>query len=144
MLGRCRPRLGPRYGAHVELFAANQVVLIAAGIGARGPLRLSEGRIAGARCYGTAVTLEPTGVVLIRAGTRVTLADVFRSWGEPLTAERLAGFSAPAGSTVRLYVNGRPHPGPVGSLVLTRHAEVVLEVGPYVPPHPAYTFPPGS
>jgi len=27
---------------------------------------------------------------------------------------------------------------------LTAHAEVVLEVGPYVPPHRSYTFPPDS
>jgi hypothetical protein len=28
-------------------------------------------------------------------------------------------------------------------VVLARHAEIVLEVGPHVPPHPAYHFPPG-
>ncbi len=82
--------------------------------------------------------------MLIRPGTRFTLSELFRAWGEPLTPHRLAGFAAPAGGRVRLYVDGRPHPGPVGSLVLARHAEVVLEVGPYVPPHPAYTFPPGA
>jgi len=27
--------------------------------------------------------------------------------------------------------------------VLRRHAEIVLEIGPYVPPHARYTFPPG-
>jgi hypothetical protein len=27
---------------------------------------------------------------------------------------------------------------------LTPHAEIVLEVGPQVPPHTTYTFPPGS
>jgi len=27
---------------------------------------------------------------------------------------------------------------------LARHSEIVLEVGPYVPPHRSYTFPPGT
>jgi len=27
---------------------------------------------------------------------------------------------------------------------LTRHAEIVLEVGPHVPPHSSYMFPPGT
>jgi hypothetical protein len=27
---------------------------------------------------------------------------------------------------------------------LTRHAEIVLEVGPHVPSHSSYAFPPGS
>jgi hypothetical protein len=144
VLGPCQRRLGPRTGVHVELFAENRVVLVAAGIGVRGPLRRDAGRIAGAGCYGSLVTLEPTGVILMRPGARLTLADVFRSWGEPLSAHELAGFSAPAGSAVRLYVDGRRRPVSPGALVLTPHAEVVLEVGPYVPPHRTYTFPPGT
>jgi hypothetical protein len=48
---------------------------------------------------------------------------VFRSWGQPLSATRLASFRA---------------------VPLTRHAEIVLEVGPHVPPHSSYAFPPGS
>ena len=45
VVGPCRASLGPRFGAHVELFAANRVVLIAAAIGTRPPLRFSAGRI---------------------------------------------------------------------------------------------------
>lgn len=144
VLGPCRPGLGPRQGVHVELFAENRVVLVAAGIGVRGPVRLDAGRIAGARCYGALVTLEPTGVVLLRPRLRLTLADLFRSWGQPLSRRRLAGFRVPPGGTVRLYVGGRRRAGSPGALVLTPHAEIVLEVGPYVPPHPKYRFPPGS
>jgi dihydroxyacid dehydratase/phosphogluconate dehydratase len=35
-------------------------------------------------------------------------------------------------------------PGAPGAVPLTRHAEIVLEVGPHVPPHSSYAFPPGS
>jgi hypothetical protein len=142
--GRCRSTLGTRVGAHVELFAANRVVLIAAGIGTRPPVSYSAGRIAKAHCYGDLVTLEPTGVVLVRRGSRLTLSDLFRSWGQPLSERRLASFSAGAGRRVRVYVDGRPRSGAPGAVPLSAHSEIVLEVGPHVPPHSAYTFPPGS
>jgi hypothetical protein len=137
--GACRASLGPRVGVHVELFAANRVVLVAAGIGVRAPLARSGGRITGARCYGDLVTLEPTGVVLIRPGARLTLADLFRGWGRPLSARGLLSFRGP----VSVFVDGRRRVGPPQAVALARHAEIVLEVGPHVPPHPAYHFPPG-
>jgi hypothetical protein len=140
VLGACRPGLGHRTGVHVEVFAQDRVVLLAAGIGARPPLRHSEGRITGASCFGSLVTLEPTGVVLTRPGTRLTVGDLFRSWGQPLSAREILSFRGP----VRTYVGGHPRPGPASSVPLTRHAEIVLEVGPYVPPHPSYHFPPGT
>ena len=144
IVGRCRSRLGPRDGVHVELFAANRVVLLAAGIGTRPPLRFAAGRIARAACYGDLVTLEPTGVVLVRAGARMRLADLFRSWGEPLSSHRLASFRPASGKRVLAYVGGRPWRQPPGRIPLRRHAEVVVEVGPPVAPHSRYTFPPGS
>jgi hypothetical protein len=125
----------------VELFAENRVVLIATGIGTRPPLRFSSGRIFGAGCFGALVTLEPTGVVLVTPGPRLTVADLFRSWGQPLSGSRLAGFSASRGSQVAVFVDGRRRPGPPGAVALTAHAEIVLEVGPYVPPHSSYPFP---
>ena len=140
ILGRCRPALGPRVGVHVEVFAADRVVLVAAGIGVRGPVRRLEGRITAARCFGELVTLEPTGVVLVAPGTRATVADLFRSWGRPLATGRLLSFTG----RVRAYVAGRRVGGAAGRVALTPHAEIVLEVGPFVPPHAAYHFPPGS
>jgi hypothetical protein len=141
VLGRCAGGLGPRAGVHVEVFAANRVVLIPAGIGTRPPRGFSEGRIARARCYGALVTLDPTGLVLVRPGARLHLADLFRSWGQPLTTDRLLTFRT--ATKVRVFVNGRVWPGMPQSVPLRRHAEIVLEVGPYVPPHAAYTFPRG-
>jgi hypothetical protein len=144
VIGRCRPALGSRVGVHVELFAANQVVLVAAGIGTRPPLRHSAGRITGARCYGDLATLEPTGVVLVRRGARLTLADLFRSWGQPLSSRQIASFPAGSGRSVEVFVDGRRRRGAPGKVPLSAHSEIVLEVGPHVPPHNFYTFPPGS
>ncbi len=119
--GGCQTMPGRRL-AHIELFGANRVLLIPAGVGHR------------AGCYGNVVTTDPTGTVHYRAGA--TLADLFRAWGEPLSATRLACFSGP----VRYYLAGRRvRRAPA----LTEHAEIVIEVGPYVPPHSSYTFPAG-
>jgi hypothetical protein len=143
VIGRCRRRLGPRIGVHVELFAANHVVIVPAGIGVRHPLSTSAGQITHARCYGDLVTLGPTGVVLVRAGQRLSLSDLFRSWGQPLSASRLASFTAPMKMGVRVFINGRRWQGEPGAAALGRHFEIVLEVGPDVPPHASFTFPPG-
>ncbi len=119
--GGCARRLGNEE-AHIELFGANRVILIPAGVGH------SPG------CYGNVATTDPTGTVHFRSGA--TLADLFTAWGQPLSATRLASFPG----TVRYYVAGRRvHAVPS----LSEHAEIVIEVGPYVPPHSSYTFPPG-
>jgi hypothetical protein len=142
--GSCARSLGPRVGVHVEVFAANHVLLLPAGIGVRRPWTTLDGRITGAPCYGALVTLDPTGLVLVRPGARLTVADLFRSWGQPLSATRLASFAASPGTRVAVFVGGRPRPGSPAAVPLTRHAEIVLEVGPHVPPHSSYAFPPGT
>jgi hypothetical protein len=142
--GACALPLGPRDGVHVEVFADNRVLLLPAGIGTGPPFTALDGRIIRAKCYGALVTLDPTGVVLVRAGADGTLGALFRSWGEPLSATSLASFSAPARSRVAVFVNGRQWRGAPSAVPLTRHAEIVLEVGPRVPPHPSYAFPPGT
>ena len=142
VIGRCRARLGPRFGVHVEVFAANRVVLVAAGIGARRPWALSAGRITSARCFGALVTVEPTGVVLISRGALLSVGGLFRSWGQPLSDRKLAGFEARPGRRVIAFVDGHRWAGSPARIPLVKHAEIVLEVGPFVPPHDSYTFPP--
>jgi hypothetical protein len=130
--------LGRREQAHIEVFAENRVMLLAAGIGTRAPRRFSDARLTAAACFGDAVTLDPTGTVYFRAGTAVTLKDLFREWGQPLSRQRIATF---AGRAVRIYIDGRPRRGAPGQVVLRQDAEIVLEVGPFVPPHSSFTFP---
>jgi hypothetical protein len=129
---------------HVEVFAANRVVIVAAEIGTRAPRTVSAGRIGSARCYGALVTLDSTGVVLVRRGSRLMLSALFRSWGEPLSRSQLASFPAPSGTRVSVFLDGQRWHGPPGEVPLTTHSEIVLEVGPFVPPHRTYSFPPGT
>ena len=88
---------------------------------------------------------RPSTKTLTRVpGAGLTVAALFRSWGQPLSATRLASFRAASGTHVTAFVDGRPWPGAPGAVPLTRHAEIVLEVGPHVPPHSSYAFPPGT
>jgi hypothetical protein len=143
-VGRCRRELGSRRGVHVEIFAADRVVIVPAGIGTIGLRRLSDGQITRARCYGALVTLDPTGVILVRAGQRLTLSDLFRAWGQPLGTSRLASFRAAPGTHVTVFVGGRLWHGAPGRVPLTPHSEIVVETGPHVPPHTSFTFPPST
>jgi hypothetical protein len=132
----CRPaplRAGPR--VHVELFARRRVVIVPAAIGLeRAHRRL--GRVVAARCRAEVWTLDPSGVVDYESPK--TLGGVFRVWGQSLAPRRLLSFRG----AVSLYVDGVRRRGDPRSLRLRAGAEIVLEVGGYVPPHRSFLFPP--
>jgi hypothetical protein len=115
---------GRRFGVHLELFARRRVVIVPAGIG------LTRG------CAYPARTREPTGVIEVRRGARLMLGDFFRLWREPLERSRLLGFHG----RVLAFVGGKRYRGDPRGIPLTRHAEIVLEVGGYVQPHAHYLF----
>ena len=133
--GACAPgALHPGGRVHLELFAAGRVVIVPAGIGVRGG-RDRFGRITEARCRGAVWTTDPTGVVHFE-GAR-TLGSVFAAWGRRLRPGRLLSFRGP----VRLYRNGERIAGDARRLVLADRDQLVLQVGPYIPPHRSYRFP---
>jgi hypothetical protein len=130
---------GDRFGVHVEVFAKRRVVIVPAGIGVARPYRTSLGTVAAGGCSYAMRTLTPTGVVEVLAGSKLTLAHLFRVWGQPLGPQRLVGFRG----AVLAFVGGRRWPGDPRSIPLRRHAQIVLEVGGYVAPHPRFLFPGG-
>lgn len=136
---RCSSAPTRRDGVHLELFAQRRVVLVPAGVGIRGPLVRAVGRIVRGRCSFPLRTREPTGTIEVARGTRATLGQLFAVWGRPLSRGRLLSFRGP----VRAYVAGRPVRGDPRRIRLTRHVNVVLEVGGFIPPHPRFLFPPG-
>jgi hypothetical protein len=112
---------------------------VAPGIGIAPPRSQSGAYVRGGRCSYPLRTREPTGVIEIAHGTRATLGQFFAVWGQPLGRGRMASFRG----RVRAYVAGAPRRGDPRSIPLTRHAEIVLQVGPFVKPHTSYHFPPG-
>jgi hypothetical protein len=136
---RCGAVTGRRFGAHIELFARGRVVVVPAGIGIAPPHRRDGAYVDGGRCHYPLRTREPTGVIEIEHGTRASVGDLFDLWGQPLSRRRLAGFSG----DVRAAVGGREWRGDPRAIPLTPHAQIVLQVGPRIAPHPSYRFPPG-
>jgi hypothetical protein len=78
----------------------------------------------------------PDGVVRVASGLR--LGDVFRVWGQQLGPNRVGSFTST--TPLRAYVGGKLVHGPAAQIRLTRHAQIVLELGGYVPPHPFFLF----
>ena len=132
---------GPLQGrsrAHLELFGRRHAVVIPAGIGLGPPLQHSHSsRITGAACRADARTLDPAGVIDFDR-TDLTLGDLFAIWGEPLGPRRMASFRGP----VTAFVAGRRATGDPAAIPLRDGAQIVLEVGGYIPPHRSFLFPP--
>jgi hypothetical protein len=139
----CTRERPPRWGAHLELFARGRVVIVPAGIGVAPPLRRRGVYVRSGRCSYAVRTREPTGVIEIDRSARVTLGEFFTVWGRPLSLRRLVGFTAAHGEAVRAYVDGRRWHSDHRTIPLRRHAEIVLELGSFVPPHGSYRFPKG-
>lgn len=117
---------GARFAVHVELFAHRRVVIVPPGIG-----------VAASGCSYPVRTTTPTGVVEVERGRRRTLGDLFAVWGRRLGPRRLLSFPG----RVLVFVGGRRRTGDPRRVPLTRHAEIVVEVGGYLAPHPSYVFP---
>jgi hypothetical protein len=133
--GTCAPgALAAGRRVHLELFANRRVIIVPPAVGLRGA-RLEYGRAVAARCRTRIWTTEPTGVVRFSGAPR--LGDVFRVWGQPLTPRRLLSFRG----TVRLYRAGLRVASDPRRLALRDSDQIVIEVGPYVPPHRSYRFP---
>jgi hypothetical protein len=80
---RCATDRGA-FEVHVEVFVNRRVVIVPAGIGQT------------ERCDYPIRTRTPIGVLDVAHGRRVTIGDLFRLWGQPLTRHRIASFrSAP-------------------------------------------------
>jgi hypothetical protein len=116
---------GRSFAVHVELFAARKVVIVPPGIGGS------------KACVSTA---EPTGVVHVAASRRLTLGDLFAVWGRRLRPTAFLSFRG----RVSVFVGGRRFGGDPRSVPLTKHAQIVVEIGAYVAPHPRYLFPKGT
>ena len=116
---------GKTFRVHLELFVEQKVVILPKGIG-----------VSDSGCRYPVSTDGPDGILRVAPGLR--LVDVFRVWGQRLDSNRMVWFTSR--SPLRAYVDGRLVRGPAGAIPLTPHAQIVLELGGYVPPHPFFLF----
>jgi hypothetical protein len=121
----CAAAGSPVQRVHVELFANGFAIVMPARIGVRN-----------AHCRAHTWTTTPTGVV--RFDRAAKLGDLFSVWGMPLGWRRLLSFHA----GVSVFRNGRRVRGDPRSVPLRDGDELVLETGPYIPPHRSFVFPP--
>jgi hypothetical protein len=124
---RCE-QVGRTFAVHVELFANRKVVVVPPGIG-----------VSRRGCSYSVHTTAPTGVVHVAASGRYRLGDLFEIWGRRLGVQRLLSFRG----RVAVFVDGSRYRGDPRRLLLTKHRQIVVELGGYVAPHPHYLFPKG-
>lgn len=124
---RCGPP-GRELTVHVELFAHRRVIVVPKGIG-----------VSPTGCRYPLHTTEPTGVVHVDVRRPRRLRDLFAVWGRRLGRTRLLSFRG----RVLVFVDGRRFRGEPGAVLLTKHRQIVIEVGGYLAPHPSYLFPKG-
>ena len=86
-------------------------------------------------------TRWPVGIIEVRGSH--TLGDFFRVWRQPLSQTRLVGFTTTRDRPVRAYVAGKRWRGPLRSIPLRRHSNIVLQLGRYIRPHKVFLFPLG-
>lgn len=138
----CQPASPAASVAHVEVFAAGHVVVIPPGIGISPPLVRRGAYVQGGRCAYPLRTVEPTGLVLLKAGAAKTLGQLFALWGQPLSRQGVAGFGASDGRGVSVFSDGLLWPGSPTDARISAGVQITIEVGPYVRPHAGYSFPP--
>ena len=117
---RCGPP-GTTFRVHIELFAQKLVVVVPQGIG-----------VAKGGCVYPARTLLPTGVVEVSRGAKLTLGDLFAIWG---ASSGRTGCSRSARSSPWWRTSRASATRYLPQIPLTPNAQIVVEIGGYVPPH---------
>lgn len=96
------------------------------------------GRPSNNQCLYWLHTHTPDGIVHIEAplNRSFTLGDFFAIWGKPLSKTRAATASADKGTTLKVFVNGKPFTGDPNKIELLAHADIVIMAGPGTKPPP--------
>jgi hypothetical protein len=81
------------------------------------------------------------GILHVESPTvrKFTLRNFFDVWGQPLSATQAATAVAPKGSTLKVWVDGKPYTKDPGAIELLDHRDIVIEAGPPFPPPPKFT-----
>ena len=138
----CIVATGTHVHAHLSLFVRGEQIAIPAGVGIVNPV-VTNGYVTFDRtkCFYEMHTHDATGIIHLHPNAGqdrpLTLGQLFGVWGRTLSREDVAGNTG----SVIAYVDQQLYTGDLGSIVLSNHTQVTLEVGdPRVKP-PTYLFP---
>jgi hypothetical protein len=126
---------------HLALFYNGEQIAVPMGIGIVKPFKVNHGFVESGSGYYWLHTHDASGIVHVESpnDTVYTLGHFFDIWGQPLTAQNVAGMEGP----VRIYVNGTLVFAAIRNIPLKQHDQITLVIGsPAVPP-PVYVFPDG-
>jgi hypothetical protein len=86
-------------------------------------------------------THTPDGIIHIEApkDRSFTLSDFFLVWGQPLGRTIAASARAAKGTSLKVWVDGKPFTGDPRSIPLRSHTDIVIEAGPPFVPPPRFT-----
>ncbi len=125
--------------AHLSLFVSGTRLAIPDTIGINNPSPEVKGYTASGSCFYDIHTHDAQGLMHIEASTvtQFQLSQFFGIWGQPLSANNVAGhfgtvqaYIATAPSGALRATNFIPYNGSLGAIPLQQHEEIVLEVGP--------------
>lgn len=105
------------------------------------PIPPDVGQVPERDCLYWIHTHTPDGIIHIESpqSRTFTLADFFAIWGQPLSRTQVASMRVAKGTTLKIWVNGKPYHGDPRTIPLLAHADIVIEAGPPFPPPPRFT-----
>lgn len=116
--------------AHLQVFVNGKSYALPGGIGLVGPKanQTANGFFYSPQtCFYWLHTRAADGIIQVKSPVprKFTLGEFFSIWNQPLNSTNVAGHQGP----VSAMVNGKPWTGAPGSIPLTEHAVIQLNVG---------------
>ena len=95
----------------------------------------------GKQCLYWLHTHTPDGVIHIEAplARTFTLGDFFKIWGQPLSRTVAATARSDKGTSLKVWLDGKPYTRDPSTIPLAAHTDVVIEAGPPYPKPPRFT-----
>jgi hypothetical protein len=105
------------------------------------PIPEDVGQRPARRCLYWVHTHTPDGIIHIEAPAKrtFTLGDFFMIWGQPLSRTRASMAKAGKGTSLKVWVNGKPYMGDPRVIPLVAHTDIWIEAGPPFPKPTAFT-----
>jgi hypothetical protein len=115
--------------AHLDIYVVGKHVAVPA----------QEGFNYNSSCIYWIHTHDTSGMLHVEAPKAIypTLATLGQVWSWPISPTRIWNYRVKPGQKMRVWVNQKPYYGDLRNIVLTRHKDITVEIGPpWVTPKP--------